>query len=226
MDKGEKNMRAAQVREKKERKSTLREYLEAFLIALIIALFIRTFIVQAFKIPSGSMESTLLVGDHIFVNKFIYGFRIPFLHKRVFTFHKPERGDVIVFIFPEDRSKDFIKRVVGIPGDKIEVNNKKVYVNGEAKDEPYVQYLDNGKFMPRRDNYGPVEVPIHKLFVMGDNRDKSYDSRFWGFVDINDVLGKAFVIYFSVKKDPGFHIYQIWRWPSISRWERIGHGIN
>ncbi len=211
---------------KQEKKSTFREYLEAFLIALLIALFIRTFIVQAFKIPSGSMESTLLIGDHIFVNKFVYGFRVPFLHRRILMFNKPKRGDVVVFIFPEDRSKDFIKRVVGVSGDLVEVRDKKVYVNGKLQNEPFVQYLDKDTIVQRRDNFGPVRVPEHKIFVMGDNRDKSYDSRFWGFVDVNDVLGKAFVIYFSVRHDPTFHLYQIWKWPSISRWSRIGKWIH
>ncbi len=211
---------------KKDKKNTFREYLEAFLIALLIALFIRTFIVQAFKIPSGSMESTLLIGDHIFVNKFTYGFRVPFLNRRVLMFHTPKRGDVVVFIFPEDRSKDFIKRVVGISGDMVEVREKRVYVNGILQEEPFVQYLEGGTIVQRRDNFGPVKVPDNKIFVMGDNRDKSYDSRFWGFVDTNDVLGKAFVIYFSVRHDPTFHLYQLWKWPSLSRWDRIGKWIH
>jgi signal peptidase I len=209
-----------------KKKSTFREYLEALIIALIIALFIRTFVVQAFKIPSGSMESTLLIGDHIFVNKFIYGIRIPLLNKRLFAFKKPQRKDVIVFVFPEDKSKDFIKRVVGVEGDAIEIKNKRLYVNGELQDEPYTQFVEEGKLVSTRDNFGPVTIPEGKIFVEGDNRDRSYDSRFWGFVDMNDVIGKAFIIYFSIKKNIGGHWYEFWKWPGRIRWGRIGDLIH
>lgn len=212
--------------ERVRKKSTLREYLEALIIALIIALFIRTFVVQAFKIPSGSMESTLLIGDHIFVNKFIYGIRIPFIKKRLFEFQEPERGDVIVFIFPEDKSKDFIKRVVGVENDVIEIRNKRLYVNGELQDEPYTQYVESGQIVPRRDNFGPITVPEGKIFVEGDNRDRSYDSRFWGFVEKSDVVGKAFIIYFSIKNTPDASWYQFWKWPERIRWGRIGDLIH
>lgn len=208
------------------KKGTLREYLEALVIALVIALFIRTFIVQAFKIPSGSMESTLLIGDHIFVNKFIYGIRIPLINTRLLTFKKPQRSDVIVFIFPEDRSKDFIKRVVGVEGDLIEIQNKQLLVNGEIVEESYTQYVEGEKTLPTRDNFGPVRVPKGKLFVEGDNRDRSYDSRFWGFVDQSDVIGKAFIIYFSIRNDPDSHWFQFWKWPERIRWRRIGSLIH
>lgn len=208
------------------KKSTLREYLEALIIALIIALFIRTFVVQAFKIPSGSMESTLLIGDHIFVNKFIYGIRIPFIKKRPFEFQAPKRGDVIVFIFPEDKSKDFIKRVVGVENDVIEIRDKRLYVNGKLQDEPYTQFVESGQIVPRRDNFGPITVPEGKIFVEGDNRDRSYDSRFWGFVDKSDVVGKAFIIYFSIRNDPDTSWYQFWKWPERIRWGRIGDLIH
>ncbi len=204
------------------KKSTFREYLEALIIALIIALFIRTFIVQAFKIPSGSMESTLLIGDHIFVNKFIYGIRIPVLGKRIFAFKKPQRRDVIVFVFPEDKSKDFIKRVVGVEGDVIEIKDKNLYLNGELQDEPYTQFVEEGRIIPSRDNFGPVQIPEGKIFVEGDNRDRSYDSRFWGFVDINEVIGKAFIIYFSIKKRPADKWFEFWKWPGRIRWGRVG----
>jgi signal peptidase I len=191
------------------------EYLQAILIALVLALFIRTFVVQAFKIPSGSMKNTLLIGDHILVNKFIYGVRSPFTRKLWIPVKEPERGDVAVFIYPVDRKKDFIKRVIGIQEDTIQIINKNVYVNGKLfPDPPGMQHSEQrilpGSVQPR-DNMGPVTVPKGKIFVMGDNRDESYDSRFWGFVPIKDIKGKAFTIYWSWNSD-NF-------WP---RFERIG----
>jgi signal peptidase I len=187
------------------------EYLQAILIALVLALFIRTFAVQAFKIPSGSMKNTLLIGDHILVSKFIYGVRSPFTRELWIPGKKPERGDVAVFIYPMDRKKDFIKRVIGIEGDTIQIINKNVYVNGKLfPDPPGVQYTDP-RILPGRDNMGPVTVPKDKIFVMGDNRDQSYDSRFWKFVPLKDVKGKAFTIYWSWNSDKF--------WP---RFERMG----
>ncbi len=183
-----------------KKKSRLREYAEAIIVALILALIIRAFVVQAFKIPSGSMKPTLLVGDHILVLKFIYGTKIPFTDKRILVFTEPKRGDIIVFRYPQDPTRDFIKRVIGVGGDVIEERNKVVYINGKPLYEPYVQHTDND-IRPLskdvRDNFGPVYVPEGKLFVMGDNRDQSYDSRYWGFVDMKDVKGKAFIIYWS-----------------------------
>ncbi len=198
--------------------SVVKEYAQAILIALILALVIRTFVVQAFKIPSGSMIKTLLIGDHILVNKFIYGVRNPLTRELWIKGKQPERGDVIVFIFPLDRSKDFIKRVIGVGGDTVEIINKKVYVNGKLfHDPPGVQHTDP-RIIPAslepRDNMGPIKVPKGKLFVMGDNRDQSYDSRFWGFVPVKDVKGDAFMIY--------------WSWNSkthMPRLDRIGHLI-
>ncbi|MGB9711875.1 MAG: signal peptidase I [Dissulfurimicrobium sp.] len=181
------------------------EYIQAILIALILALTIRTFVIQAFKIPSGSMMQTLLVGDHLLVNKFIYGVRNPFTQTLWIKGEKPKRGDVIVFIYPLDPSKDFIKRVIGIGGDTVEIINKKVYVNGRLyPDPPGVQHTDP-RILPAsvspRDNMGPIIVPKDSLFVMGDNRDQSYDSRFWGFVPLKDVRGKALIIYWSWDSD-------------------------
>ncbi|MBW2036139.1 MAG: signal peptidase I [Deltaproteobacteria bacterium] len=198
-------------------KGIFRQYAEAILLAVILALFIRTFIVQAFKIPSGSMEPTLLIGDHILVNKFIYGIKLPFIDKTLIPVTKPKRGDVVVFKFPEDPGKDFIKRVIGIPGDVVEIRDKKVYINHKPMlnthcihSDPHIVAGKGG----RRDNFGPVKVPAHSLFVMGDNRDHSYDSRFWGFVDFSAVKGKAFIIYWS------------WdRYNSGVRWKRLGHLI-
>lgn len=182
-------------------KSVIREYAQAILIALVLALFIRTFVVQAFKIPSGSMIQTLLIGDHILVNKFIYGVRNPLTRELWIPGATPKRDDVVVFIYPVDREKDFIKRVIGVEGDRVQVIEKKVYVNGELVPEPNnVQHTDP-RTLPAgvqpRDNTGPVVVPEGQIFVMGDNRDQSYDSRFWGFVPLKDVKGKAFAIYWS-----------------------------
>ncbi|MDY6842490.1 MAG: signal peptidase I [Thermodesulfobacteriota bacterium] len=187
-----------------KKKSVLREYGEAIIVAVILALLVRTFLVQPFKIPTGSMEPTLLIGDHILVNKFKYGFRVPFLDKRILDFSEPKRGDVVVFRYPLDESKDFIKRVIGIENDVIKIIDKTVYVNGEVYDDGHStnddQHTFPKEFQPR-DNFGPVVVPHKALFVMGDNRDKSYDSRYWGFVDISKLKGKAFLIYWSWNRD-------------------------
>jgi signal peptidase I len=199
-------------------KSTFREYAEALAVAFLLALFIRTFIVQAFKIPSGSMLPTLQIGDHILVNKFRYGIRLPILGERVVKFADPRRGDIIVFVYPVDPHKDFIKRVIGEPGDTVEIRHKQIFVNDQKIDDPNAHFVDGPGDQSRltpRDNYGPVKVPPDKVFVMGDNRDRSYDSRFWGFVPLDDVKGKAFVIYWSWDGED--------RWV---RWERIGDLIH
>lgn len=206
-------------------KGKVREYAEAFVIALLIALVVRTFVVQAFKIPSGSMETTLLVGDHIFVNKFLYGYHIPYTKGRVLRFATPKRGDIVVFVFPEDPEKDFIKRVIGVPGDTVEIRNKQVLLNGTPLEEPYVRYADGRMidgFVRTRDNMSPVKVPPGMYFVMGDNRDRSYDSRFWGFVSEEAILGKALFIYFSIDWSRGIRWYQVWKYPELVRWDRIG----
>ena len=197
------------------KKSRLRENIEAILFAIILALFIRTFIAQAFKIPSGSMMETLLIGDHILVNKFIYGVKLPFLQKTIIPVKNPVQGDIVVFRFPMDPKKDFIKRVVGIAGDIIECKDKKVYVNGKLEQTIHIIHMDNdiipGNFS-RRDNFGPIKVPPDSIFVMGDNRDNSHDGRFWGFVDLEEVKGKAFIIYWSWNKEK-FRV----------RWQRLGN---
>jgi len=196
------------------KKSSLRENIEAIVVAILLALFIRAFVVQAFKIPSGSMKPTLLIGDHILVNKFIYGIKLPFWGKTIIPIKDPKRGDIVVFKFPEDPSKDFIKRVVGIAGDTVEVRDKQVYLNQKPIRNSHAVNTDPSEIpaaLQPRDNFGPVTVPPHSLFVMGDNRDHSYDSRFWGFVDLEALKGKAFIIYWSWdKKDFGV------------RWGRIG----
>lgn len=187
-----------------KKKSALRENVEAIAVAVVLALFIRTFIVQAFKIPSDSMQPTLQIGDHILVNKFIYGVKLPFAGATIIPIADPERGDIIVFKFPEDPEKDFIKRVVAVAGDTVEMRDKRVFVNGELQPHDYAVYTDPrilpGQLQPR-DNFGPIAVPEETVFVMGDNRDHSYDSRFWGFVDLEDVKGKAFIIYWSWDKE-------------------------
>ncbi|MBU1149522.1 MAG: signal peptidase I [Proteobacteria bacterium] len=197
-----------------QQKSKFREYIEAIILAVVIALFIRTFVIQAYKIPSGSMKPTLLIGDHILVSKFNYGIKLPFLRTTLIPVGAPQRGDIVVFIYPEDRSKDFIKRLIGVPGDTIEIRNKKIFINGLPYSDKHGVYVDNfiipGAVQPR-DNFGPVTVPEGSLFVMGDNRDESYDSRFWGFVSNKDVLGKALIIYWSWNREE--------HW---IRWSRIG----
>lgn len=206
-----------------KKKSVFREYFEAICVAVILALFIRTFVVQAFKIPSGSMLPTLLIGDHLLVNKFIYGIKVPFTGKTLVPIKSPKHGDVVVFRFPKDRSIDYIKRVVGTPGDTVEVKAKKVFINGKPinDDHAYISspVVLNAKASPR-DNFGPVLVPEERIFVMGDNRDNSYDSRFWGFVDQRDVLGKAFILYWSWDIDKP--LFSIERFTSI----RLGRLAN
>jgi signal peptidase I len=182
-------------------KSVVREYTESIIIAVVLALVIRTFVVQAFKIPSGSMEDTLLIGDHILVNKLSYGIQLPFMHDKIRVFglmDGPDRGDIIVFPFPRDPSRDFIKRVVGLPGDRVEIRHHRAYINGEALKEPYVKLDERAAMHPSRySHWGPEVVPPGKLFVMGDNRDNSADSRDWGFLDSTQVKGRAFIIYWS-----------------------------
>ncbi len=197
-----------------KKKSTLREYSEAILVALLLALFIRTFVVQAFKIPSGSMLNTLLIGDHLLVNKFIYGIKNPFNGSTWIPLKAPERGDIVVFKYPLNPDQDYIKRVVGVEGDQVEIKDKKVYVNGEQLEEEYAIFLDDKIFTAAeqpRDNMEPVTVPENSLFVMGDNRDNSYDSRYWKFVSLKSIKGKAFILYWS------------WDKKNLSvRWGRIG----
>ncbi|WP_299978222.1 signal peptidase I [Desulfobacula sp.] len=200
----------------KKAKSSLRENTEAIIIAIVIAMFIRTFLVQAFKIPSGSMLETLQIGDQILVNKFIYGVKIPFTDgKTLIPVKNPEKGDIVVFEYPEDPSKDFIKRVIAGGGDTLEIIDKKIYVNDNlVEGEKYAVYKSSkiySAMVSPRDNLRKIRVPENKLFVMGDNRDNSHDSRFWGFVDLKAVKGEAFIIYWSWNKNK-FGV----------RWNRIG----
>jgi signal peptidase I len=216
-------------------KSIFREYAEAIIVAMLLAFAIRVFVVQAFKIPSGSMIPTLMIGDHILVSKLSYGFQWPtdctlqwnfppvncYTSTTVIEFGKPQRGDIIVFRFPEDEEKDFIKRIVGTPGDTVQLRNKVVLVNGQPLDDKtFTQRIDpgiiDGTINPR-DNFGPVTVPEDSYFVMGDNRDQSLDSRFWGYVREEKIRGKAFRIYWSWSGQGN--------WMEWVRWERFGKAI-
>jgi signal peptidase I len=188
------------------RKSTVREYFESIVIAVILALFIRTFVVQAFKIPTGSMENNLLIGDHLLVNKFAMGPAASRLERSLLPVGTIARGDILVFKYPEDPDRDYIKRVIGLPGETVEVREKKVFINGKGIDEPYVHFLQppasGGEFrevtsFDVRERYGPVTVPAGQYFMMGDNRDNSADSRYWGFLRRDYIKGKALVIYWS-----------------------------
>lgn len=199
-------------------KSRTREYVESLIIAALIAFLVRGFIVQAFKIPSSSMEQTLLIGDHLLVNRLSYVMKIPFTDVVLFRLGNPERGDVIVFRYPADRSKDFIKRVVAKQGDVVEIRDKVVFVNGKESRNPHARFAEE-TIMPaqfsRRDNMPPLTVPKDSYFVMGDNRDRSLDSRFWGFVQQNDLVGRALIIYFSWDAEADSVLNHV-------RWNRIG----
>ena len=234
----EKKMKKAENEKKdvKPKKSIMREYAEAIVIAVVLALLIRMFVVEAFKIPSGSMIPTLLVGDHLLVSKFTY------------KFTEPKRGDIIVFKYPDDPSRNFIKRIIGVGGDSIEVRNKAVSVNNIPQNEPYIQHVDSGMFPAKsspRDNFGPITVPPNAYFMLGDNRDSSLDSRFWDhrFVERRAIVGKALIIYWSWKRDEtspenqpeafGDQVieygktigYYIAHFPSVVRWNRLARLI-
>ena len=225
-------------------KSTLREYFESIVVAVILALFIRTFVVQAFKIPTGSMEQNLLIGDHLLVNKFVFSPTATGAERSMLPVTSINRGDVIVFKYPEDPERDFIKRVIGLPGDVVEVRHKRVYIDGRPLDEPYVYYLrpPSAAASPfgvadLREQYGPVTVPPSEYFVMGDNRDNSQDSRYWGFLPRDLVKGRALIIYWSYASGAdelyatgsGSVIRRLWSgitdFFTHSRWERFLHPI-
>jgi len=210
-----------------DKKSTAREYFESICVAVILAFFVRTFVVQAFKIPTGSMENNLLVGDHLLVNKFVFAPTLTSIEKILLPIDPIRRGDIIVFKYPEDPERDFIKRVIGLPGETLELRNKHVYINGTLLEEPYVHFLfpidgdgsgppDVSDYDVRR-NYGQVTVPPDQYFMMGDNRDNSQDSRYWGFLPRDYVKGKALFVYFSFGEGPGF---------GGVRWSRMLHQIH
>ena len=199
----------------KKQKSKLRQYGESLAIAAIIALSVRSFVFAAFTIPSGSMEPTLLVGDYLIANRLSYVVKVPFTDVVVATLGEPERGDIIIFRYPKDRSKDFIKRVIAKPEDIVEIRDKVLYVNRERVNDT-AAYFGDPRIIPARDNFGPVAVPNESYFVMGDNRDNSADSRFWGFLKKEDLVGKAEIIYFSRDSKATSPL-------ALVRWGRIGH---
>jgi signal peptidase I len=229
------------------RKSAPREYLESVVVAVILALFIRTFAVQAFKIPTGSMEKNLLVGDHLLVNKLVYSPSLGPLEDTLLGKKEIRRGHVVVFKYPDEPARDFIKRVIGLPGEKVEIRDKKVFINDEPLEESYTHFLEaplhhddpeyGTRGEGRRDNWGPEVVPPGHLFVMGDNRDNSRDSRYWGFLGADQVKGRALLVYWSYEaskdeyqrtsvlewlKDLG---NMVWNFRVRTRWERTFHLI-
>jgi signal peptidase I len=229
-------------KKKRKEKSKLRGWIEDIIFVAVAVFLIRTWVIHAFRIPTGSMENTLLVGDFLFANKFIYGLKIPFTYKRGFAIRDPKRSDVVIFRAPYEK-RNLVKRCMGVEGDTIEIKNKVVYINGKRLDEPYAQHIDPNIYPPLtlgvndyqrdwergrffrmgghvRDNFGPVLVPRDHLFMMGDNRDNSFDSRFWGPLHEKYVIGEAMVLYFSWNNKVPW--YKIW---AKVRWKRIGHII-
>jgi signal peptidase I len=188
------------------KKGAIRETFESLLIAVALALFARTFVFQAFKIPSGSMERNLLIGDHLIVNKMIFSPAVTGVERALLPQRAIARGDIIVFKSPEEPARDMIKRVIGLPGERLEVRDKKVYINGAPIDEPYAQFIAAPSSIPNDSvlvSYGPVTVPSGQYFMMGDNRDNSQDSRFWGFLPATYIKGDALFIYFSTGDGTG-----------------------
>ncbi|HWB15295.1 MAG TPA: signal peptidase I [Vicinamibacterales bacterium] len=207
------------------KKSVVREYFESLVVAVILALFVRTWVFQAFKIPSGSMEQNLLIGDHLIVNKMELVPTANALERVVLPHRDVQRGDIVVFKSPEQPDRDLIKRVIGLPGERIEMRRKHVYVDGQALNEPYVQFLeppppDGAPEHPNdlRETYGPVTVPAGQYFMMGDNRDDSEDSRYWGFLPQDYIKGRAMFIYFSIADGmPGSGGFAGIRWGRLLR---------
>jgi signal peptidase I len=205
------------------KKSVAREYFESIVIAVILALFIRTFVVQAFKIPTGSMEPNLLIGDHLLVNKFVFAPTVSGIERMLLPIRDVRRGDVVVFKFPEDPERDFIKRIIGLPGETIELKDRTIYINGKAIDEPYAHYLPRPEGGDReitagdvREHYGPALVPEGHYFAMGDNRDNSQDSRYWGFLPKSNLKGRALLIYWSFDGSSGsFNPLSETRWARL-----------
>jgi signal peptidase I len=208
------------------KKSTAREYFESIVIAVILALFIRTWVVQAFKIPTGSMENNLLVGDHLLVDKFVFAPAPTALERVLLPVREVKRGDVIVFKYPMEPERDFIKRVIGLPGETLEVKKKVVHINGQPLKEDYVHFLvpigaGGLESVDKRDDYGPVTVPEGYYFAMGDNRDNSQDSRWWGFLSRDYIKGKALMVYWSYEPENG----SVTSFLTGTRWNRLLHQI-
>ena len=220
------------------------EWTKAISTAILLFLTVRTFLVEAFKIPTGSMEGTLLIGDFLLVNKAVYGAEIPLTDRRLPAFSHPTRGDVVVFLPPHDPHKNYVKRIVGVPGDTLEMRDKVLLRNGVRQDEPYARHTDPlgdqadpkmlwqldftldktltwRTYHPSRDNWGPLVVPSGKFFALGDNRDRSEDSRYWGFLDQGAVKGRPMFVYYSFEND----ITRPLTWLTSVRWDRIGEII-
>jgi signal peptidase I len=239
------------------------EWTRSVIIAVILFLGVRAFLVEAFKIPTSSMEGTLLVGDYLLVNKAVYGARVPFLGLTLPAWRDPSRGEVVVFHPPHDPLKNYVKRVVGVPGDTLEMRDKTLYVNGRGMEEDYVRHIDRrgdathsdmrwqrnhllaggpvrdqpygegggeyaderrsfkDDYRPSRDNWGPISVPEGSYFMLGDNRDNSEDSRYWGFVDRRSIRGQPWRLYFSFDSSSRDGIH----WLKAVRWERVGQPI-
>jgi len=182
------------------KKSVIREWIESIVIAFVLAMIIRAFVVQAFKIPTGSMRMTLVEGDIILVNKFIYGAKIPFTDLRLPAINQPKRGDVVVFIYPENPKKDFIKRLIGLPGETLEIKSGTVYINGK----PLLGSMFSQRYYYNRGEFGQegqsIVIPENSFFVLGDNSASSQDSRYWGFVPHKNILGQAMVVYWPLKR--------------------------
>ncbi|MBV9773266.1 MAG: signal peptidase I [Gemmatimonadetes bacterium] len=221
------------------------EWVKAISTAILLFLVVRTFVVEAFKIPTGSMERTLLVGDFLLVNKAVYGAEVPYTHTHLPAFSEPSRGDVIVFLPPHDPTKNYVKRLIGLPGDTLEMHDKVLYLDGKPQPEPYVRHIDpitdpgdpqmmwqlsylaGGEgaqryYHPTRDNWGPIVVPPGKYFALGDNRDNSEDSRYWGFLDKEAIKGRPILVYYSFERD----VAHPFSWVTGVRWTRIGSMIH
>jgi signal peptidase I len=225
-------------------KSTIREYFESIVIAVILALFVRTWVVQAFKIPTGSMENNLLIGDHLLVNKFVFGPTMGRIERALLPIREIHRGDVVVFKYPDEPDRDFIKRVIGLPGETIEMKAKKIYINGTPLDEPYVHFLEPvGEAQEiishdLRETYSATTIPQGFYFVMGDNRDNSQDSRYWGFLPRSYIKGRALMIYWSYESGREDYVDEglaastkrivgvITHFFTRTRWERLFHQIH
>ncbi len=220
---------------------SLWEWTRSVLVAFLLFLVVRAFVVEAFKIPTSSMEGTLLVGDFLLVNKAVYGAEVPGTHIHLPALEEPSRGDVVVFNPPHDPSKNYVKRLVGVPGDTLEMRGKILYVDGTPVDEPYVRYIDPGgdarhpdmkwqashliarpgNYRPSRDTWGPIVVPDSSYFMLGDNRDNSEDSRYWGFVKRDAIRGRPWFVYYSFDPSDDHGL----PWLQDVRWGRIGHLI-
>jgi signal peptidase I len=218
------------------------DWLKSFSLALLLFVMVRAMLVEAFKIPSGSMERTLLVGDFLLVNKLVYGAEVPLLHARLPALRQPANGDVVVFTWPADHTKNFVKRIVGVGGDTLEMSNGELLRNGDPIHEPYAEHLQYGYdpaaeefrwqrdflvrearaaqrgYHPSRSNWGPLVVPAQHYFVLGDNRDNSLDSRYWGFLPDTLVRGQPLFVYYSFAPDTA----QTFDWVTRVRWDRIG----